>query len=80
MLFADDVLGLGLKQKSSAESAKVRVILARDLPEDVKELVDRREEARSQKQYEEADALRRSLESLGYTVTDTPEGPSVRKK
>lgn len=79
ILFADDLLGLGLRQKIAAGSARLTVIEAKDLPDNVKDLIDRREEARRERRFDEADALRDSIERMGYSITDTPDGPSVRQ-
>ena len=49
------------------------------IPKEVQQLVDKRERARVQKQFDTADALRKDIHSLGYEVDDTQEGPYVRK-
>lgn len=54
-----------------------------DIPEDMRTLLRAREEARSRKDFEEADRLRDEIENSGYRVDDGPEGPvltSVFKK
>lgn len=48
-------------------------------PAEVMKLVDDREAARGQKNWQAADAIRHELESLGWYVTDTPDGPQLRK-
>lgn len=58
--YADKALGLQL-------SEGLRV------PQHVKELAEKRDELRSQKKYEEADALRRKIEREGYVVEDGEE-------
>lgn len=71
MLF-DEVLGLGLESvKRQAESVKV------EIPEDIKKLVEKREEARKQGLFEESDRLRQEINDKGYTVQDSPAGPIV---
>jgi len=69
-LFADfdRVLGLGLAG-----------IKKETIPARVLELAREREEYRKQKAWAEADVLREEIESLGYTVKDTSEGPQVKK-
>ena len=46
-----------------------------ELPDEAAELIAEREEARRMKQWDRADALRELIAEMGYTVTDTPEGP-----
>ncbi|MGI5919267.1 MAG: cysteine--tRNA ligase [Christensenellales bacterium] len=50
------------------------------IPDEVLELVKRRQEARANKNYAEADALRDRIAALGYEVKDTPEGPKINKR
>jgi hypothetical protein len=45
-----------------------------EVPENVRELASRREEARREKDFPTADALRERIRELGFEVTDTPEG------
>ena len=63
MLDFDRNLGLGV-------SSWQREIL----PEELQNLVIRREEARQRKDFEEADSLRQQLLAAGVVVKDTPEG------
>ena len=50
-----------------------------DVPEAVLDLARRRDEARSAKQWAEADALRDQLIADGWVVEDTPAGTRVRR-
>lgn len=50
-----------------------------EIPDDVKELVTQRAEAKKAKDFARADALRNQLKSLGWTVKDTPAGPEIKK-
>lgn len=62
-----DVLGLlGRKTASS-------------LPAEVEELIKKRADARSAKNWAESDAIRDKLKELGYTVKDTPQGQQVTR-
>lgn len=56
------------------------VLPAETAPPRVTRLATRREAFRNNKQFMHADALRRQIEALGYTVEDTPIGPLVLKK
>ncbi|MEK7612882.1 MAG: cysteine--tRNA ligase [Patescibacteria group bacterium] len=68
---ADKILGL-LEVRAQKE---VTV-----LPEEVKRLATEREAARLGKNYAKADTLRKQIETLGFELTDTPEGPKITKK
>jgi cysteinyl-tRNA synthetase len=68
LLKFDEVLGLDLKNSKMPEI---------ELPEEVKKLVDLRDEARQNKNWAESDRLRDELISKGYTVKDTKEGTIV---
>jgi len=48
-----------------------------DLPLDVVALVDAREDARKEKDWKKADALREEIEKRGYVVKDTDSGVKV---
>jgi hypothetical protein len=68
----------GIRPEVWAEMSEARQ--ARDettstLPDEAAALIAEREEARQTKQWEKADALREQLAEMGYTVTDTPDGP-----
>ncbi len=65
LLKFDEVLGLDLKdyKKDKAE-----------LPAEIKELVKKRDLARSEKNWEESDRIRDILINKGYTVKDSKEG------
>ena len=75
MLDFDKVLGLGLAAvlEMTREEAEVA------LPVEITALVSAREEARTTKEWEKADALRKEIEARGYTLKDTDEGPQVKK-
>ena len=63
-LYADQVLGLDLD----------RPVVARELTDQMKKLLDERVKARSEKRWADSDALRVQLENLGLEIKDTPEG------
>lgn len=64
---------LGLKLGNAKEFIKVSV------PEEVAKLVERREKARKENNWQEADSIRGQLEKLGYLVEDTSSGPKVKR-
>ena len=58
---------LGLLYKKDETDAKIA------------ELVEKRQQARKNKDWATADAMRDELKALGYVVMDTPQGPKVQK-
>lgn len=66
VVFMDNVLGLELFKQESLT-----------IPDDVAELVEKRETARKEKNYKASDELRDAIKSLGFEVKDTPKGPEV---
>ncbi|MBI2012895.1 MAG: cysteine--tRNA ligase [Candidatus Colwellbacteria bacterium] len=63
----DQILGLQLKEAVSLAQPSAKV----------ESLVKEREKYRTNKQFVQADQLRKKIEALGYTVEDTPQGPFV---
>ncbi len=65
------------------ELSGVLGILYRDmtvLPEEIKELAEKRVQARKDKNWALSDELRDKIIKMGYTVEDTAEGQKVKKK
>jgi len=50
-----------------------------EIPKKVQDLVDKREKARDEKDFEAADIARDKLKDLGFAVDDTPDGSKIRK-
>lgn len=71
LLHFDQILGLGL------ETYVGKPIEA---PEEVMKLVEEREEARKEKDFETSDRLRDEIAGMGYTIEDTAEGPELTEK
>lgn len=69
LLKFDKVLGLKL-----AEIKKEEV----KVPEEIKKLAQDREKARQEKNWAEADKLRKKIEKNGYSIEDTPRGPKIK--
>ena len=57
----DRVFGLKLSERDEIPA---------DIPAEVMEMVNKREEMRKSKQWAESDALRKEIEKLGYKVSD----------
>ncbi|HMO18971.1 MAG TPA: cysteine--tRNA ligase [Oligoflexia bacterium] len=66
----DRVLGLNLLEVNAKD----------DIPEEIIKLASLRDQARKNKNFTESDSLRDKIESLGYTVKDSPSGYSISRK
>ncbi len=71
LLVFDQVLGLGLADWQPKQE---------DIPAEILELVDQRQQARKEKRWKDADSFRDQVSAAGYEIMDTPEGPKVKKK
>ena len=69
LLKFDTVLGI----KIDKEEQKV------EIPKDVLELVEKRKQARQEKNWQESDRLRDEIQTLGYNVKDTKNGVEISK-
>ena len=49
------------------------------VPQEILDLAAQRQQARKDKQWETADKLRDEIQSRGYILEDTPQGPVVKK-
>ena len=49
------------------------------IPQEIKQLVELRQAARSAKNWSEADRLRDEITALGYIVKDSADGPRIEK-
>ncbi|MCP4643062.1 MAG: cysteine--tRNA ligase [bacterium] len=72
ILAMDTVLGLRVQTRPS--------LGVTDVPTEVLRLVQKRREAKAQREYAEADALRDRIGDLGFDVMDTPDGPALRSQ
>lgn len=70
LLKFDEVLGLGLEEFVGAPLP---------IPVAVQELLDKREEARAEKEWGQSDTLRDEIAALGFVVEDTDAGQVVRE-
>lgn len=85
ILAADQVLGLGLSEDDERAQELYRKELGQrvstaDIPERVKGLLVEREMARAEKRWADADDCRAKIESEGYIIEDTPDGPRLVAK
>jgi cysteinyl-tRNA synthetase len=49
-----------------------------EAPQEIEDLVNKREDLRREGKYEDADKVRRVIESKGYVVEDSPDGPKIK--
>jgi len=71
ILLFDQVLGLRLAEWRPSEET---------IPEAIISLVQQRQQARQEKRWKDADALRERVSEAGYEIEDTPQGPRLRRK
>ncbi len=69
LLKFDKILGLDLNK-----------IKPFKIPTEIQQLAVQREKLRTNKQFIQADVLRKRIERLGYKIEDTPQGPKVLRK
>lgn len=69
VLYMDEVLGLGLDKVEES-----------GVSDEMTELLNKRTEAKKNKDWAAADAIRAEIEAKGFIVKDTPEGPVLVKK
>jgi cysteinyl-tRNA synthetase len=69
LLAFDAVLGLGLGEWTPKEE---------EIPQLILDLVAKRQLARAEKRWKDADSVRAEISAAGYEVMDTPEGPKVK--
>lgn len=71
----DEVLGLDLKNSSAYLRTKQEIIL----PDEISELVEKRNNARKEKNWELSDILRDEIKNKGYIIKDTKDGITIEK-
>ncbi len=71
LLVFDQVLGLDLANWRPPEEV---------IPAEIMALVDQRRQARLEKRWQDADALRQQVTEAGFEIEDTPQGARVRRR
>jgi len=71
ILLFDQVLGLRLAEWQPEETI---------VPSEILALVEQRQQARQERRWQEADALRDQIQAAGYELEDTPDGARVRQR
>ena len=69
----DKVLGLDIQNAEKYIKEQEQI----ELPEEIKELIEKRKQARENKDWIESDRIRDILKEKGYQIKDTKEGMSV---
>ncbi|MFA6513952.1 MAG: cysteine--tRNA ligase [Patescibacteria group bacterium] len=72
----DKVLGLGFDKAANYANSNADSSF---LPPDIKKLVEKRTQARSDKDWKASDKLRDEIKAAGYLVEDTSEGQKLKK-
>jgi len=71
----DEVLGLSFDTTPLA----IEVLNQNEIPEDLKELLEKRNTLRTEKNFEEADKVRDEITSKGYKIVDTDSGAVLER-
>jgi cysteinyl-tRNA synthetase len=50
------------------------------VPDAIMVLVQQRQQARAERRWQDADALREQVKAAGYDIDDTPQGPRLRSR
>ncbi len=67
--WADEVLGLKLTEKKEEK-----------IPAEIQNLLAERESARKEKDFAQADEIRKKISEMGWIIEDSPSGPRVKRK
>lgn len=76
MNFVDDLLGLKLVENAK----KLHDLKSADAPEEIKNMAQKRLEAKKSRDFATADELRNQIDNAGWTVMDTVDGFKLVKK
>jgi cysteinyl-tRNA synthetase len=75
----DSVLDLGLSDEMSDVVRELGIVAKDEIPDEIQELLEKREIARATHNWGEADHLREMINMKGYTIEDTPQGQKISK-
>ena len=68
-----------LKEFDKVLGINIDYVQNEEIPEDIKELLSKRQEARANKNWEESDKLRDLIKEKGYIVKDSKDGQTIEK-
>lgn len=80
LLEFDQVLGLDIKNAKQNLSKIKNEEIQTELPEEIKNLLRERNEARENKDWKKSDILRDVIIEKGYSIKDTKEGTMIKKE
>lgn len=75
----DSLLSIGLSLTPEQGKAELGYVESEEIPKEILDLMTKRELARKDKDWDEADRIRKDLENQGYIIEDTTNGPQVSK-
>lgn len=76
----DSLLSLNLSKSADEGRRDLGIERAADIPDAVATLLQKREDARTAKNWAAADTLRKEIEAAGYEIKDTEHGPLLAKR
>ncbi len=79
LMAMDEILDIGLSEDPNDGARLLGVVGHTDVPEEIQELLDKREAARLARNWAEADFLRDAILKKGFVIEDTPQGPKLIK-
>jgi cysteinyl-tRNA synthetase len=75
----DSVFDIGLGDDPSDVVRELGIVAKDEVPEEIKDLLSKREVARATNNWAESDLIREALNLKGYAVEDTPQGQKISK-
>lgn len=75
----DTIFDIGLSDEKDDVVRELGIVAPNEVPDDIQELIDKREIARATRNWEEADRIREAINLKGYTIEDTPQGQKISK-
>lgn len=79
VLWADEVLGLRLKDALQVQQEMAQLTKEDDIAAEALTLLQARQEARVNKNWAKSDEIRDTLRDMGYSVEDTPQGQKIKR-
>jgi cysteinyl-tRNA synthetase len=76
----DSILDLGLNDERSDIVRELGIIAKDDIPDELQELLEKRDIARATRNWDESDHIREAINLMGYTVEDTPQGQKISRQ
>lgn len=79
LLDFDKILGLNLSEAQEFIEESTRPLAKKEIPSEIKALLEEREKARLAKDFAKADEARDKIKAAGYEIEDSPTGPKLLK-